>query len=84
MNAEILPFAEICAGADPTVEAHPLKVSHKETEKERIKFQGKLEDCLKTNQEIGTPFARIIKKYPGSSKRGSQQQSHLKAHMSRS
>jgi hypothetical protein len=45
------------------------------TEKEPGTFMEKLERCLKTNEEIGTPFAQIInlkKMYPGSSRRGSR------------
>ena len=42
-------------------------------------FKNKLEDYLKDDEEIGTPFAHIIKEmFPSSSKRGSRQQSRLK------
>jgi hypothetical protein len=46
-------------------------------------FMRRLEWCLKTNEDIGAPFSQIIKTiFPGSSKRGSRQQSRLTARTS--
>jgi hypothetical protein len=62
----------------------PAEAETKSRETMRVHevFKERLERCLKTNEEIGTPFAQIIKEmYPKSSKRGSRQQSRLKARM---
>ena len=70
-----------CLGVTPD----EALVKRRETERVHGEFQQKLECCLRTNKEIGTPFAQTIKEmYPGSSKRGSRQQSRLKAPKSES
>jgi hypothetical protein len=57
----------------------------KETERVHGEFLEKLERCLGTEEGIETPFAQIIKDmFPGSSKRGSRQQSRLKVPESKS
>ncbi|KAI0301422.1 hypothetical protein BC826DRAFT_989455 [Russula brevipes] len=48
-------------------------------------FLERLERCLKTKEDIGTPFAQVIQgTFPGSSKRGSRPQSRLGASTSQS
>jgi hypothetical protein len=65
-----------CLGVTP-VEALAKRV---ETERIHREFQEKLERCLRDDEDIGTPFSQMIKEmFPGSSKRGSRQQSRLKA-----
>ena len=57
----------------------------RETERVHAEFQEKLERCLGTEEVIETPFAQTVKEmFPGSSKRGSRQQSRLKAQKSES
>ena len=64
-----------CLGVTPD----EALVKCRETERVHGEFQQKLECCLRTNKEFGTPFAQTIKEmYLGSSKRGSRQQSRLK------
>jgi hypothetical protein len=61
------------------------EAKRRETKRVHEVFKERLERCLKTNEEIGTPFAQIIREmYPNSSKRGSRQQSRLKAGKERS
>jgi len=51
----------------------------------RREFEERLDRCLKSNEEIGRPFARIIREmYPNSSKRGSRQQNRHKERRLRS
>jgi hypothetical protein len=61
-----------CLGVTPD----EALTKRRETERVHVKFQEKLERYLRTNEEIGSPFAQEM--YPGSSsKRGSRQQSRL-------
>jgi hypothetical protein len=61
-----------CRDADPDT----AKTKRRETIVSHERFEVWLVWCLKTNKEIGMPFAQIIKeKYPNSSKKGSKQQS---------
>ncbi len=65
-----------CLGVTPD----EALTKRRETERVHVKFQEKLERYLRTNEEIGSPFAQTIKEmYPGSSKRGSRQQSRPKS-----
>ena len=65
-----------CLSVTPT-DAEAKRV---ETKKVYEAFKGKLEECLKDDRVIKTPFSQIIKEmFPKSSKRGSRQQSRLKA-----
>ena len=60
----------------------PVEALAKRVETERVhgEFQEKLGRCLRDDEDIGTPFSQTIKEmFPGSSKRGSRQQSRLKA-----
>jgi len=52
----------------------------RETERAHEDFVELEAHCLRTGEQLKTPFAEMIKaKYPGSSKRGSRQQSRLQA-----
>jgi hypothetical protein len=54
------------------------ETKRRETERVHREFEERLERCLETDEEIGRPFAQIIKEmYPNSAKRGSRQQSRL-------
>ena len=65
-----------CLGVTPD----EALAKRRETERVHREFQEKLEHCLRDDEDIGTPFSQSIKEmYPGSSKRGSRQQSRLKA-----
>jgi len=65
-----------CLSVTPT-DAEAKRV---ETKKVYEAFEEKLQECLKDDGVIETPFAQIIKgMFPKSSKRGSRQQSRLKA-----
>ncbi len=56
------------------------EAKRRETNKVYEAYKEKLEECLKNDEEIGNPFAQIIKEmFPNSSKRGSRQQNRLKA-----
>jgi hypothetical protein len=56
------------------------EAKRRETNKIYEAFKKKSEACLKDDEVIETPFAQIIKQmFPNSSKRGSRQQSRLKA-----
>jgi hypothetical protein len=64
----------------------PAKAEMKRRETERVhaECEERLKRCLKTNEDIGKPFAQIIKEmYPKSSKKGSRQQNRLKEARSR-
>ncbi|KAH9993485.1 hypothetical protein BJV74DRAFT_833033 [Russula compacta] len=55
------------------------QVKRRETARAHQEFQEKLEECLKSGEDIGLPFAQIVKKmYPTSTKRGSRQQNRLR------
>jgi hypothetical protein len=55
------------------------EVKRMETKRVHEAFKKRLEQCLETDERIGTPFAQIIKAmYPNSSKRGSRQQCRVK------
>jgi hypothetical protein len=55
-------------------------VKRRETERVHEEFKSKLEHHLKTDKQIWKPFAQVIKEmFPKSSKRGSRQQSRLRA-----
>ncbi len=65
-----------CLSVNP-IEA---EAKRRETNKVYEAYKEKLEECLKNDEEIGNPFAQIIKEmFPNSSKRGSRQQNRLKA-----
>ena len=65
-----------CLSVTPT----EAEAKRRETNKIYEAFKKKLEECLKDDEVIETPFAQIIKQmFPNSSKRGSRQQSRLKA-----
>jgi hypothetical protein len=62
-----------------------VKAKRQLTEKVHRMFMKRLECCLRTKEDIGVPFAQIIKRiFPDSSKRGSRQQSRLGASTSQS
>jgi len=55
-----------CDNATP----EEAEAKRRETQKAHDEFIGRLEGCLKTGEDIGIPFSRIIKKkYPKSSKK---------------
>jgi hypothetical protein len=65
-----------CLSVTPT----EAEAKRRETNKVYEAYKEKLEECLKNDEEIGNPFAQIIKEmFPNSSKRGSRQQNRLKA-----
>ncbi|KAI0293562.1 hypothetical protein BC826DRAFT_1014842 [Russula brevipes] len=65
-----------CVGVSPEMAAFKRKV----TEVLHRLFLERLERCLKTKEDIGTPFAQVIQwTFPKSSKRGSRPQSRLGA-----
>ena len=64
-----------CRNASPAMAG----IKRRETERVHADCEEKLKCSLKTNEDIGKPFAQIIKEmYPESSKRGSRQQNRLK------
>ena len=61
------------------------EVKRRETTKVHDEFKARLKRCLKKEEDIGRPFAQIIKEmYPKSSKRGSRQQNRLEKGRSKS
>jgi len=64
-----------CRNVSPAV----AEMKRQETEKVHAECEERLKRCLEMNEEIGKPFAQIIKEmYPKSSKRSSTQQNCLK------
>jgi hypothetical protein len=64
-----------CLSVNPT----EAEAKQRETNKVYEAYKEKLEEYLKNDEEVGTPFAQIIKEmFPNSSKRGSRQQNRLK------
>jgi len=64
-----------CRNVSPAM----AETKRRETERVHAECEERLERCLRTNEDIGRPFAQIIKRmYPDSSKRGSRQQNRLK------
>jgi ribosomal protein L13 len=56
------------------------EAKRRETERVHEEFKAKLEHRLRTDEQIWEPFAQVIKEmFPKSSKRGSRQQSRLRA-----
>jgi hypothetical protein len=67
------------------VSSKVAKFKRQLTEEVHGMFMERLERCLKTKEETGAPFAQIIKRiFPDSSKRGSREQSRLRASTSQS
>jgi len=61
------------------------EIKRRETTKVHDEFKARLKRCLKKEEDIGRPFAQIIKEmYPKSSKRGSRQQNRLQKVRSKS
>jgi len=70
-----------CRDVTPAV----AETKRRETVRVHGEFEERLDRCLKSNEEIGRPFARIIREmYPNSSKRGSRQQNRRQKRRSRS
>ncbi|KAH9958722.1 hypothetical protein BC827DRAFT_547752 [Russula dissimulans] len=54
------------------------EIKRRETTRVHREFEERLHRCLKSDEEVGRPFAQIIRAmYPNSSKRGSRQQNRL-------
>jgi len=61
------------------------EIKRRETTKVHDEFKARLKRCLKKEEDIGRPFAQIIREmYPKSSKRGSRQQNRLEKGRSKS
>jgi hypothetical protein len=62
------------------VSLEEAEAKRRETERVHEEFKAKWENCFKTNEQIWKPFTQVIKEmFPKSSKRGSRQQSRLRA-----
>jgi hypothetical protein len=61
-----------------SVTAEIADTKRRETNQVHIEFEASLERCLRTGEQMETPFAQVIKKtFPKSSKKGSREQSRL-------